>query len=299
MNRKRTAISATVVLICGAIAFFNARSDALSERGTEKWLKDASESAIALEDKFEKEMDGLIAALMDGQRSLGSALEDPCTPDEVVMEQAEKVVSAHERLMRQAGEHIVKLRSRLSADNRQKLMRLCAETVRGPVRRLEGRGGGRGRRDGSGRGYGRQGRGRSGRGGGYGMRRAIRQRLAYGLELTETQVSLLNQEDTEFETETSQLRDMLLAERAKLLSMFEDSATTGDQLLQQIEGLIAAHSAIERRVVKHVLVLRSYLTGEQPGAYRRSNGRKITPGIKDQERFAHRSFYRTPRFLKD
>jgi hypothetical protein len=202
---------------------------------------------------------------MDEQESLASALEDPCTPDELVVEQAEKVIDAHERLIRQAGEHIVTLRGRLSPGNREKLMRLCAEVVRGPVRRLEGRGGGRGWRNGGGRGYGygRQGRGRRGAGEGLGMRRAIRQRLANSLDLNERQVSLLNQEDADFETESRQLRDILFAERAKLLSMFEDSGTSGDQLLRQIEKLIEAHSAIERRVVRHVLVLRPYLTGEQ------------------------------------
>ncbi len=265
MSRKRTAIVAILAFICGVIAFFHARSTALSGGESEQWLSDASSSALALEEKFDKEMDGLVAKLVAEQESLGSTLEDPCTPDEAVMEQAEKVIDAHERLMMRAGEHIVRLRGRLSAGNREKLMRLCAEAVRGPVRRLKGRGGGRGRRNGTGRGYGygRQGRGRGGAGGRLGMRRAIRQRLANSLELNERQVRLLNRENTDFATETAELRDNLLDERARLLSMFEDSDTSGDQLLRQIERLLAAHSAIERRVVRHVLVLRPYLTGEQ------------------------------------
>ena len=264
MNRKRTAILGIVALVCGAIAFFNARSNALSGRESEKWLSNESNSVLAIEKDFESEMAALIATLMDEQKSLGSALEDPCTPDEVIIERAEKVIAAHEQLIRQAGEHIVKLRGKLSADNREQLMRLCAETVRGPIRRLEGHGG-RGRRNGTGRGYGygRQGRGQGGAGEGLGMRREIRQRLANSLELTEKQVSLLYQEDADFETETPDLRNTLLAERAKLLSMFEDSGSADNQLLQQIEKLIAAQSAIERRIVRHVLVLRPYLTGEQ------------------------------------
>lgn len=263
MNRKRTAVLGIVAFVCGAIAFFNARSNALNGRESEKWLSDESNSVLAIEENFESEMAVLIATLMDEQKFLGSALEDPCTPDEVIIERAEKVIAAHEQLIRQAGEHIVKLRGKLSADNREQLMRLCAETVRGPIRRLEGRGGGRGRRNGTGRGfgYGRQGRG--GAGEGLGMRRAIRQRLANSLELTEKQVRLLYQEDADFETESAALRDTLLAERARLLSMFEDPESRDDQLLQQIERLITAHSAIEMRIVRHVLVLRPYLSGEQ------------------------------------
>ncbi|UCF15333.1 MAG: hypothetical protein JSW59_18155 [Phycisphaerales bacterium] len=263
MNRKRTAILGIVALICGAISFFNARSTALSGREPEQWLDKASDSVLAIEEKFQKEMAALIATLMDEQNSLGSALEDPCTPDEVVLERAESVIGAHERLIRRAGEHVVELRGKLSADDREHLMSLCAETVRGPIRRLEGRGGGRGRHNGAGRGYGYGRQGRGGRGGGYGMRRAVRNRLANCLELDERQVSLLNQEDAEFETETADLRDHLLAERARLLSMFEDSRSEDNPLLRQIEKLITAHSAIERRIVRHVLVMRPYLTGEQ------------------------------------
>ena len=265
MNRKRTAVLGIVAFVCGAIAFFNARSNALNGRESEKWLSDESNSVLAIEENFESEMAVLIATLMDEQKFLGSALEDPCTPDEVIIERAEKVIAAHEQLIRQAGEHIVKLRGKLSADNREQLMRLCAETVRGPIRRVEGRGGGRGRRNGTGRGYGygRQGRGQGGAGEGLGMRREIRQRLANSLELTEKQVRLLYQEDADFETESAALRDTLLAERARLLSMFEDPESRDDQLLQQIERLITAHSAIEMRIVRHVLVLRPYLSGEQ------------------------------------
>lgn len=265
MSRKKTAMLGIIAFACGAISFFDARSTALSGRKPGSWLSDVSDSVSAFEEKFEQEMAAQIAMLMDEQESLGSALEDPCTPDEVVVRHTEKVIAAHERLMRRAGEHIVELRGRLSADNREHLMHLCAETVRGPVRRLEGRGGGRGRGNGSGQGYGygRYGRGRGRTGEGYGMRRAIRNRLSSRLDLDERQVSLLYREDAEFETETADLRDLLLAERAKLLSMFEDSGSGDDQLLWQIEKLIAAHSAIERRVVRHVLVLRPYLTGEQ------------------------------------
>jgi hypothetical protein len=95
------------------------------------------------------------------------------------------------------------------------------------------------------------------------MRRGIRNRLASHLRLDERQISLLYEEDADFEAETANLRNILLTERARLLSMFEDPESGGEQLLQQIERLTSAHSDIERRVVKHVLVLRPYLTVEQ------------------------------------
>jgi len=202
---------------------------------------------------------------MDRQKSLGSVLEDPCTPDQVVVEQAENVVAAHERLMRRAAEHVIELRGKLSAGNREHLMNLCAETFRGPICRLDGRGSGRGRQDGTGGGMG-GGRGFGyGRraGGGYGMRRGIRNRLANCLRLDDGQTSLLRERDPDFETETNELRNALLGERARLLAVFEDPDSENEQLRQQIEKLITTHSSIERRVVRHVLVLRPYLTVEQ------------------------------------
>jgi hypothetical protein len=263
MNRRRTAILGIVAFVCGAVSFFNARSAALSneeleQNTSQQLLSNASDDAVALECEFNQEMTGLVANLMGRQQSLGSALEDPCTPDEAILEHAENVVEARESLMRHAGEHVVELRGRLPADNRQHLMGLCAETVRGPICRMDGRGGGRG----MGLGYGRRG-GRPGAGGGYGMHRRVCNRLANCLMLDEGQVSLLHEKDPDFETATADLRNVLLAERATLLSVFEDPKSKDDQLLQQIERLITAQSRIERRIARHVLVLRPYLTVEQ------------------------------------
>ena len=271
MNRKRTAILGVVAFVCGAVSFFNARSRALDNKEPRQWLSDASQSAVALEDAFDEELAGLIANLTGEQKSLGAVLEDPCAPDEIVLEHAEKVVGAHERLIRRAGEHVVELRGKLSQARREQLMSLCAETFRGPICRMEGRGGGRGRHSGAGGGmgngrgygYGRMGGGGRGAQEGYGMRRKIRNRLASRLRLDEGQVNLLEQEDSEFEREAADLRNVLLGEREKLLSLFEDPDSSDDQLLRQIERMVTAHSRIERRIVRHVLVLRPYLTAEQ------------------------------------
>ena len=270
MSRNRTAILGVIAFVCGAISFFNAHSTALSKKEPQPWLTDASDSTVALEDEFNQELSALIENMVDRQKSLGLVLEDPATPDEVVLEHGENVIGAHELLTMRAGEHVVALRGKLPAGNRQHLMRLCAETFRGPICRLGGRGGGRGRHNGAGGGmgngrgygYGLHGSGRRA-GPGYGMRRGIRNRLASRLRLDERQISLLHKEDADFEAETTDLRNILLAERATLLSAFEDPESRDDHLLQQIEKLVTAHSAIERRIIRHVLVLRPHLTVEQ------------------------------------
>ena len=95
------------------------------------------------------------------------------------------------------------------------------------------------------------------------MRMRVRDRLARRLRLDEGQVSILRDKDPSFETDSEQLRDILLAERTKLLAIFEDPKSTDEELLQQIDRLILAHGQIERRIAEHVLVLRPYLTVEQ------------------------------------
>ena len=275
MNRKRTAILAVVAFACAVISFFNARLTALSVQKTEseplaKWLSDASATVVELEKKFDEELDVFINNLTAQQKSLALTLDDPCTPNEIVMEHSEGVIGAHERLLRRVGEHVVELRGKLPADNRDYLMHLCAETVKGPISRLGGRvGGGRrngsggGRSNGRGRGYGRGGGGGRGDGGGYGMRLRIRDRLARRLRLDQEQAKILQEKDPDFEANSMSLRNALMTERESLLSLFENPDSGDNELLQQIEKLISTHSSIERRIAEHVLLLRPYLTVEQ------------------------------------
>jgi hypothetical protein len=276
MNRRRTTILAVVAFACAAVSFFNARLTALSDqeagaRPSRQWLGDASGAAIELEERFEAELDGLITNLAAEQKSLASALEDPCTADEVVLKHTEYVIGAHEHLMRRVGEHVVELRGKLPADNRDYLMHLCAETVRGPISRLGGRVGGGGRQNGLGRsgtdgrgyGYGRGGGAGRGGGGGYGLRLGGRNRLARRLRLNEEQTKLLQEKDPDFEANSMNLRNALMIEREKLLSMFENPNSGDAELLQQLEKFISTYNWIERRIAEHVLVLRPYLTVEQ------------------------------------
>ena len=95
------------------------------------------------------------------------------------------------------------------------------------------------------------------------MRLRVRDRLARRLRLDEGQVSILRDKDSGFEADSMRLRDILLTERTALLALFEDPKSTDEELLEQIDRLIEAHSQIERRIAEHVLVLRPYLTVEQ------------------------------------
>jgi len=294
MNRRKTALLALVAFACGAISFLNARSTALNDQDQEhrpsrQWLSDASRPVIELEERFDEELDGLIRNLVAQQKSLALTLEDPCTPNDVVLKHTEDVIGAHEHLIRRVGEHVVELRGQLPAGDRDYLMRFCAETVRGPMSRLGGRAGGRGRQngigvgggqDGRGYGFGRRGGAGRGNGGGYGQSLRIRDRLARRLRLNQEQARLLQEKDPDFDDSSMKLRNALMTEREKLLSIFENPSSSDEELLQQIENLISTYSWIERRIAEHVLVLRPYLTVEQQkwliGLCRRSQNASLS-----------------------
>ena len=88
-------------------------------------------------------------------------------------------------------------------------------------------------------------------------------RLANRLRLTQEQIQLLQENDPNFETDAYDLYRELMDERTNLVSAFENPQSTNEELLKHINNLITTHSKIERRMARHVLLLRPYLTIEQ------------------------------------
>lgn len=275
MIRNRTIALIVIAVVCGVISFVGTRiaavgSQKTADKASVPWLAEAAPSVLKLEEEFNKEVYGLIEDLLREQKSLASVVEDPCTPDEAILSQDENVIAAHERLLRRVGEHVASLRLKLPVAQRKRLMDLCAEVLRGPIGQGRGRHGyggpGRmGRQDsyGPGRGQRGQGFGRGAGGRGYGQRLRQRGRIAQRLNLTDEQIKITQEQDPNFESDLVQLRNTLLTERAALLQMFEGAQTNNEQLLEQIDKMISAHSRIERRIARHLLVLRKHLNAEQ------------------------------------
>ena len=276
MNRNRTIALIVVVILCGGISFVGTRLAAIGSQKARRnesvsWLGEAAPSVIKLEEKFSHEVDELIENLQQEQRKLARVIEDPCTSGESILAQVENMIAVHEPLLQRVGAHIATLRSKLPEMQRERLMQLCAEVLRGPMRQGSGRGYGGGRRmgwqgsPGAGRGpypYGR-GYGREAGGRGYGRRRGQAGRLAQRLGLTDEQIFIIHEKDPDFEVDLNQMRNILLAERAELLNAFMDARTSNEELLKQIDTLVSAHSQIERRIARHLLVLRPHLNAEQ------------------------------------
>lgn len=285
-RRKEVIVLAMVMLVFGAISFFGTRLSAVTEQETgpvaqASWLGDAPIEVIELEESFDGEMRRLVDRLIGEQRSLGLLLGNAETADGAVMAQIEKVMQAHEHLMIRVGEHIIELRGVLAATQQERLMRLCVEVIRGPMRGLDGEGGWcggpgwccganvnkpvsgccencvcwRGRGDSRERVFECDCKWRHRRGRG----------LVRRLKLSDEQVEQIKRIDAAFEADAARFGIALKKEQTRLVSMFENPGIDESELLEQIRQLVSVHNELERRVAKHVLLLRPHLTVEQQG----------------------------------
>lgn len=87
--------------------------------------------------------------------------------------------------------------------------------------------------------------------------------VAEWLQLEPARAEAVQKADPGFDTESQGLTTGLNAEREKLAALLDDPKSADPQVLDQVERVIAAHNALERRVAKHVLAIRPHLTAEQ------------------------------------
>ena len=87
--------------------------------------------------------------------------------------------------------------------------------------------------------------------------------LAQWLELDRGSASSLRQADPTFEADAARLRQTLETQRDQLASVMGDPQSSDAAILGQVERVIEAHNALERRVARHVVAVRSILTPQQ------------------------------------
>lgn len=94
--------------------------------------------------------------------------------------------------------------------------------------------------------------------------------LAGWLRLMPDQVERLAGVDPGFAAERAALEAALATERERLAEVFERGAAPDDEILKQVERVIDARAALERRVAGYLVALRPHLTEEQRATlYRR------------------------------
>jgi len=90
-----------------------------------------------------------------------------------------------------------------------------------------------------------------------------RQPVARWLGLSADQTKAVEQADPAFATETDDLRTDLCGKRDKLAGLLEDTQTPKQQILDQVELVIAAQDKLTRRVAEHLVTIRPLLTPQQ------------------------------------
>lgn len=92
---------------------------------------------------------------------------------------------------------------------------------------------------------------------------AAAQSVTEWLRLTPQQAADVGGTETAFAADRVMLEAKLGSERERLATLLEDPATSDDDILQQVENVIAAHNALERRVAAHLMAMRPHLTAAQ------------------------------------
>ncbi len=87
--------------------------------------------------------------------------------------------------------------------------------------------------------------------------------IAGWLGLSREQAADVLEIEATFAADRTSLEAVLQAERERLAFLFENQETPDDHILQQVEAVIAAHDALERRIARHLVALRPHLTPEQ------------------------------------
>jgi len=83
------------------------------------------------------------------------------------------------------------------------------------------------------------------------------------LRLTPEQAAQVSDIEAAFAKDRAPLEAALTSARERLATLLENAATTNEEILQQVEKVIAAHDALERRVAEHLVAMRPHLTAEQ------------------------------------
>ena len=83
------------------------------------------------------------------------------------------------------------------------------------------------------------------------------------LGLTDDQIKAIDRADPDFDQQAADLIKRRSEARDELAKLLEDAGATDVQLLKAVEATIEAHNALERRVARHILLVREHLEPQQ------------------------------------
>jgi Spy/CpxP family protein refolding chaperone len=267
----RTVVTWVVAVIAGLASFYVTRG-LESKRVTSgqqcmrNWLGFSGkqdEAILQSDPHFDTDAAGLSLAFVQSRQNLARLLDIPSSRDDEIMAQVEKVIGANHDLIKRVVEHILAVRSHLSPEQSQQLMRLCGDIIRGMGARGRlggGGGGGYGQGRGSGRGPGAYGQGL---GRGQGRRRRQHGQLTQSIALDPDQMQIAGELDSSFEAESAQLAATVEERHEQFALLLETSSAGDDAIWQGLERLLEARTELERRTVRYLLLIRPHLSPEQ------------------------------------
>lgn len=251
--RKSLGAAAFVLMVMAIwfASFWTTRARAIEnwQQDNPVWMQNVPTQIVDTEQDFRRWVESNTQALQQQRLALGRLLEDPQTTDTAVWQQAEIIAQTHEELLRAVAQHIMTMQSELPDSQKALLSGFCLQTLRG------GCGGQQHNRP-----------EHAGQGLGNGFRRGRRQGqsgLTQRLDLTDEQLAIATEKDPTFETDVRRLQTTLAAERQSLPALIENQETTDEQVSRQIDRVISAHHALEKRLIGYVLTMREHLTAEQ------------------------------------
>lgn len=92
---------------------------------------------------------------------------------------------------------------------------------------------------------------------------AAAQSMIDWLGLTREQAAGVQDIQARFAADRAPLETRLAAEREQLATLLENPMATDEEIRQQVENVIAAHGALERRVADYLVAMRPHLTADQ------------------------------------
>ncbi|NQT86856.1 periplasmic heavy metal sensor [bacterium] len=108
------------------------------------------------------------------------------------------------------------------------------------------------------------------------------------LALTPEQTDAIREADPTFDAESATLTSTLSEGRERLALLLESDTTSDTEIGAQVEHVIESHNALERRVARHLLAIRTHLSPEQRGRLMRRCAAGVRragrgQGCRDQE----------------
>ena len=191
-----------------------------------------------------------------GERRQLALLLDSQSTDELILSQAEKVIYTNNALINRVVAHVLVIRKHLTEEQQELLISLCNDVIHG--RAAKGRLQSESSTNNDNRNFdpGKEKVMGLGRRNGEGC-------LSQNIIFTPEQIPIIDQLDPDFEIKTAALRDLASKEYSHFYLLLTQTNSSDEVIRVQLEILLEIRIKLERRIVQHIIRIRSILSPKQ------------------------------------